>query len=91
MIWLFGNWTADFIREFDFYLRYDLQSSHNTVWVYTMPVLSLVELAIKKGLIRDNPFQDYELVWKKPTEGTFLKKMLKDLCYAYHRTHAMNL
>ncbi len=34
----FRELTSDFIREFDFYLRYDLQSSHNTVWVYTMPL-----------------------------------------------------
>ncbi|WP_204311896.1 phage integrase SAM-like domain-containing protein, partial [Escherichia coli] len=39
----FRELTADFIREFDFYLRYDKQCTHNTVWVYTMPVLSLME------------------------------------------------
>ncbi|MCH5688413.1 phage integrase SAM-like domain and Arm DNA-binding domain-containing protein [Niabella sp. W65] len=45
----FRELNNDFIREFDFYLRYDLQLSHNTIWVYTMPVLALAELAIKKG------------------------------------------
>ncbi|WP_260256386.1 phage integrase SAM-like domain-containing protein [Elizabethkingia miricola] len=34
--------TCDLIREFDFYLRYDLQSSHNTGWVYTMAKLQKV-------------------------------------------------
>ena len=33
---------ADFIREFDFTsVTILLQSSHNTVWVYTMPVIAL--------------------------------------------------
>lgn len=75
----FRELTADFIREFDFYLRYDLQSSHNTVWVYTMPVLSLVELAIKKGLIRDNPFQDYEINMEETDRGYILKEDVERL------------
>ncbi|MDV3559497.1 integrase [Elizabethkingia anophelis] len=75
----FRELTADFIREFDFYLRYDLQSSHNTVWVYTMPILSLVELAIKKGLIRDNPFQDYEINMEETDRGYILKEDVEKL------------
>ncbi|WP_443938604.1 site-specific integrase [Pedobacter sp. MW01-1-1] len=75
----FRELTADFIREFDFYLRYDLQSSHNTVWVYTMPVLSLVELAIKKGLIRDNPFQDYQINMQETNRGYILKENVEKL------------
>ncbi|MDM1039023.1 site-specific integrase [Myroides odoratimimus] len=75
----FRELTADFIREFDFYLRYDLQSSHNTVWVYTMPVLSLVELAIKKGLIRDNPFEDYEINMVETDRGYILKEDVEKL------------
>ncbi len=75
----FRELTADFIREFDFYLRYDLQSSHNTVWVYTMPVLSLMELAIKKGLIRDNPFQDYEINMEETDRGYILKEDVEKL------------
>ncbi|PVH26827.1 site-specific integrase [Sphingobacterium corticibacter] len=75
----FRELTGDFIREFDFYLRYDLQSSHNTVWVYTLPVLSLVELAIKKGLIRDNPFQDYEINMEETDRGYILKEDVEKL------------
>ena len=75
----FRELTAEFIREFDFYLRYDLQSSHNTVWVYTMPVLSLAELAIKKGLIRDNPFQDYEINMQETDRGYILKEDVEKL------------
>lgn len=75
----FRELTSDFIREFDFYLRYDLQSSHNTVWVYTMPVLALAELAIKKGLIRDNPFQDYEINMEETDRGYILKEDVEKL------------
>ncbi|RRA96995.1 site-specific integrase [Paenimyroides viscosum] len=75
----FRELTGDFIREFDFYLRYNLQSTHNTVWVYTMPILSLVELAIKKGLIRYNPFQDYEINMEETDRGYILKEDVEKL------------
>ncbi|KAA8476016.1 site-specific recombinase XerD [Arcticibacter tournemirensis] len=87
----FRELTADFIREFDFYLRYDLQSSHNTVWVYTMPVLSLVELAIKKGLIRDNPFQNYEINMEETDRGYILKEDVEKLmmCVPSHQRYEL--
>lgn len=69
----FRELTTDFIREFDFFLRIDKNCVHNTVWVYTMPVLSIVELAIKKGLIRTNPFEDYEISMQE-TDRTYLLK-----------------
>ncbi|MDV3876879.1 integrase [Elizabethkingia anophelis] len=85
----FRELTNDFIREFDFYLRYDLQSSHNTVWVYTMPVLALVELAIKKGLIRDNPFEDYEISMEETDRGYILKEDVEKLmmCEPPHKRY----
>ncbi|MGG7437016.1 site-specific integrase [Chryseobacterium arthrosphaerae] len=87
----FRELTSDFIREFDFYLRYDLQSSHNTVWVYTMPVLALVELAIKKGLIRDNPFQDYEINMEETDRGYILKEDVEKLmmCVPSHQQYEL--
>ncbi len=75
----FRELNNDFIREFDFYLRYDLQLSHNTIWVYTMPVLALAELAIKKGLIRDNPFQDYEISMEETDRSYLLKEDVETL------------
>jgi len=87
----FRELTSDFIREFDFYLRYDLQSSHNTVWVYTMPVLALVELAIKKGLIRDNPFQDYEINMEETDRGYIFKEDVEKLmmCVPSHQRYEL--
>ena len=75
----FRELNNDFIREFDFYLRYDLQLSHNTIWVYTMPVLALAELAIKKGLIRDYPFEDYEISMEETDRGYILKEDVEKL------------
>ena len=40
----FRELTSDFIREFDFFLRIDKECTHNTVWVYTMPVTVLLFL-----------------------------------------------
>ena len=87
----FRELTADFIREFDFYLRYDKQCTHNTVWVYTMPVLSLMELAMKKGLIRDNPFQDYEICIQETDRGYILKEDVEKLmkCKPSHQRYEL--
>ena len=78
----FRELNNDFIREFDFYLRYDLQLSHNTIWVYTMPVLALVELAIKKGLIREYPFEDYEISMEETDRGYILKEDVEKLMFS---------
>lgn len=85
----FRELTAEFIREFDFYLRYDKQCAHNTVWIYTMPVLSLVQLAIKKGLIRENPFEDYEISMEETDRGYILKEDVEKLmmCKPPHKRY----
>lgn len=87
----FRELTADFIREFDFYLRYDKQCAHNTVWIYTMPVLSLVQLAIKKGLIRENPFEDYEISMEETNRGYILKEDVEKLmmCKPPHKRYEL--
>lgn len=75
----FRELTSDFIREFDFFLRIDKECTHNTVWVYTMPVIALAELAIKKGLIRQNPFEDYEISMEETDRGYLLKEDVEKL------------
>lgn len=87
----FRELTADFIREFDFYLRYDKQCAHNTVWIYTMPVIALAELAIKKGLIRDNPFEDYEISMEETDRGYILKEDVEKLmmCQVPHKRYEL--
>lgn len=87
----FRELTSDFIREFDFFLRYDKQCAHNTVWVYTMPVISMAELAIKKGLIRDNPFEDYEISMEETDRGYILKDDVEKLmkCKPEHKRYEL--
>jgi len=87
----FRELTSDFIREFDFFLRYDKQCAHNTVWVYTMPVISMAELAIKKGLIRDNPFEDYEISMEETDRGYILKEDVEKLmkCKPEHKRYEL--
>lgn len=75
----FRELTSDFIREFDFFLRIDKECTHNTVWVYTMPVIALAELAIKKGLIRQNPFEDYEISMEETDRSYLLKENVEKL------------
>ncbi|HFK5519829.1 TPA: site-specific integrase [Elizabethkingia anophelis] len=75
----FRELTSDFIREFDFFLRIDKECTHNTVWVYTMPVIALAELAIKKGLIRQNPFEDYEISMEETDRSYLLKEDVEKL------------
>lgn len=87
----FRELTSDFIREFDFFLRYDKQCAHNTIWVYTMPVISMAELAIKKGLIRDNPFEDYEISMEETDRGYILKEDVEKLlkCKPEHKRYEL--
>ncbi|MRX46699.1 MULTISPECIES: site-specific integrase [Bacteroidota] len=75
----FRELTSDFIREFDFFLRIDKECMHNTVWVYSMPVIALAELAIKKGLIRQNPFEDYEISMEETDRSYLLKEDVEKL------------
>lgn len=75
----FRELTSDFIREFDFFLRIDKECTHNTVWVYTMPVIALADLAIKKGLIRQNPFDDYEISMQETDRSYLLKEDVEKL------------
>lgn len=77
----FRELTADFIREFDFFLRIDQDCTHNTVWVYTMPVIALADLAIKKGLIRQNPFEDYEISMEETDRSYLLKEGVEKLMF----------
>src|SRR5690606_36758501 len=87
----FRELTADLIREFGFYLRYDEQCAQNTVWIFTMPVLRLVELGIKKGLIRDNPFEDYEISMEETDRGYILKEDVEKLmmCKTPHKRYEL--
>ena len=75
----FRELTCDFIREFDFFLRIDKECKHNTVWVYTMPLYRVAEIAVKNGLIKKNPFEDYEISMKENDRSYLLKEHVESL------------
>ena len=77
----FRELTCDFIREFDLFLRVDKGCTHNTVWVYTMPLYRVAEIAIKNGLIRRNPFEDYEISMKENDRSYLLKEHVETLLF----------
>lgn len=65
--------TEQFIWEFDSYLRDIVGLSHNTVWMYTIPVLRFAREAWLNGLIKTNPFRKYEEASNaKESDRTFL-------------------
>lgn len=65
--------TEQFIWEFDSYLRDVVGLSHNTVWMYTIPVLRFAREAWLNGLIKTNPFRKYEEASNaKESDRTFL-------------------
>lgn len=44
-----------------------------------MPVIALAELAIKKGLIRQDPFEDYEISMEETDRSYLLKEDVEKL------------
>ena len=70
----FKELTADFIHELDGYLRVDKELTHNTIRIYTIPILRMVKRAIKKGMIYYNPFEEYTISKKETNRGFLLKE-----------------
>ncbi|WP_442591411.1 site-specific integrase [Pedobacter sp. AW31-3R] len=75
----FRELTSYFIREFDFFLRINKECTHNTVWVYITPVIVFADLAIKKRLIRQNLFEDYEISMEETDRNYLLKENVEKL------------
>lgn len=75
----FRELTADFIKDFDFYLRVDKSLTHNTIWVYMMPLCKMIEIALEKELIHKNPFREYEITMEEKDRGFLLKEEIEQL------------
>lgn len=75
----FRELTADFIKDFDFYLRVDKGLTHNTIWVYMMPLCKMIEIALEKDLIHKNPFREYEITMQEKDRGYLLKEEIEQL------------
>ena len=53
--------NEDFIRGFCLYLREEARVTQSSVWVYQMPLRSVVTAAFKDGIIKKNPFANYHV------------------------------
>ena len=79
----FKELTEDFINDFDFYLRVNKSLTHNTIWVYMMPLCKMVEIAIDKGIIYRNPFKNYISSMEEKDRGYLLREEVETLLQ-YH-------
>lgn len=70
----FRELTEDFIRDFDMYLRVDKNLMPNTVWMYMMPLCKMVGIAVHKGLIQVDPFENYEIKSVEVDRGYLTKE-----------------
>ncbi|MFK8271809.1 site-specific integrase [Capnocytophaga stomatis] len=75
----FRELTADFIKDFDFYLRINKDLTHNTIWVYMMPLRKMIDIALEKDLIHKNPFREYEITMQEKDRGYLLKEEIEQL------------
>lgn len=63
--------TENFVNDFDAYLRDIKRLSHNTVWMYMMPLLHFTSEAWKNGIIKTDPFRNYDSA-SKETDRIYL-------------------
>lgn len=69
----------DFLEDYDYHLRVDRGCKHNTTLKYIFQFRKIVRLAIKEGLLKTNPFLEYDKTYKE-TKPTFLtSKELKKM------------
>ena len=65
--------TPAFITDFDIFLRTEKQCSHNTVWIYMMPLRRMITIAQNHGWIVRDPFVDYSIS-AESTDRDYLTK-----------------
>lgn len=65
--------TPAFITDFDMFLRTDKHLCNNSVWIYTCPVRTMVNIAINNGWLTRDPFTEYR-IQKEDTTRRFLSK-----------------
>ena len=74
--------TKEIITDFDKYLRVEKGLSANTLWIYTMPLLSLTDKAWRRGIVRTDPFGEYSLEMQETDRGYLTEEELRTLANA---------
>ena len=69
--------TKEIITDFDKYLRVEKGLSANTLWIYTMPLLSLTDKAWRRGIVRTDPFSEYSLEMQETDRGYLTEEELR--------------
>lgn len=70
----FHEFDRDFVQNFDFYLRNDCKLDPNTVWLYMIGLIKITKIAIKRGLLQYNPFDEYQCSKVEKDRGYLLRK-----------------
>ena len=74
--------TKEIITDFDKYLRVEKGLSANTLWIYTMPLLSLTDKAWRRGIVRTDPCGEYSLEMQETDRGYLTEEELPTLANA---------
>lgn len=69
--------TPAFITDFELFLRTDKNCSHNTVWIYMMPLRRMVTIAQNNGWIVRDPFAGYEIGMESVDRGYLTKDEIR--------------
>lgn len=83
--------TKEIITDFDKYLRVEKGLSANTLWIYTMPLLSLTDKAWRRGIVRTDPFGEYSLEMQETDRGYLTEEELRTLANAVFVKKQTNL
>lgn len=73
--------TPSFVADYDYYLRVELRFAPQTIVGIIGQLRRIVKIAINNGLVRNDPFMDYEFITSpivpKSLTSAELKKMMK--------------
>lgn len=74
--------TPAFIIDFELYLRTTQECTHNTVWVYMMPLRRMITIAQNNGWLNRDPFVEYSISPEDSDRGYLTKEEIKKLMNA---------
>jgi site-specific recombinase XerD len=69
--------TSAFITDFELYLATVPKVSHNTIWIYMMPVRKMITIAINNRWLTYDPFSGYEIASEETDIGYLDREEIK--------------